>query len=71
MSRPAVSKHIRILEDAHLLNIHTDKTDGRQRNCYIQLEALKEVNDYIDVLERYWKSRLKGLGNYLKENDQS
>ncbi len=69
MSRPAVSKHIRILSDAQLLTIRSDETDGRQRNCYIQLEALKEVNDYIDTLERFWKSKLHGLGHYLSRKD--
>ena len=45
MSRPAVSKHLKILEDNGLLFIQNSDIDGRQRNCYVQLGALKEIED--------------------------
>lgn len=69
MTRPAVAKHIKILQKANLVNIETDSVDTRQRNCYVQLEALKEVEDYLSKLERYWQTRLKGLGEYLSKNN--
>ncbi|WP_299245231.1 metalloregulator ArsR/SmtB family transcription factor [uncultured Aquimarina sp.] len=65
MSRPAVSKHIKILSDNKLVRIETDKSDNRQRNCYVQLEALSEVNVFIKQLQQFWESKLDGLGNYL------
>ncbi len=67
MSRPAVSKHIKILEESQLTKIETDKNDGRQRNCYAQLEALAEVNEYLKKLEEFWKGRLDGLENFLRK----
>ena len=67
MSRPAVAKHLKILQNANLLGIEADDEDGRQRNCYIQLEALNEVEEYIAKLEAFWKQRLDGLGTYLSK----
>jgi len=65
MSRPAVSKHLKILEDNGLLFIQNSDIDGRQRNCYAQLGALKEIEDFIRQLEKFWNSKLNHLGDYL------
>ena len=65
MSRPAISRHIKVLRESNLISIESDQVDGRQINCYAQLEALKEVEDYMKKLEQFWKLRLTGLGKYL------
>jgi len=65
MSRPAVSKHIKILNENDLVYTASNSDDGRQRYCYAQLEALREVNDYLNLLEKFWIKKLDGLGNYL------
>lgn len=69
MSRPAVSKHIKVLQESDLLRIESDAVDGRQRNCYAQLEALSEVNDYLSKLEQFWDKKLDGLDNFLKNTN--
>jgi len=66
MSRPAVSKHIKILTENNLVRIEQDKVDSRQRNCFAQLEALNEVTQFLNLLEKFWKNKLDGLDNYLK-----
>lgn len=75
MTRPAVSKHLRILQDNGLLEIRNSELDGRLRHCYAQLEALSEIGDYIRDLEKFWSGKLNHLGGYLekkkKESDQS
>jgi DNA-binding transcriptional ArsR family regulator len=65
MTRPAVSKHLKVLEDNGLLVIQNSDIDGRQRNCYAQLEALKEIETFIRQLEKFWSSKLNNLGSYL------
>lgn len=72
MSRPAISRHIKVLREASLVYTKPDELDGRQINCYAQLEALKEVEDYMSKLEAFWKNRLKGLGKFLddQQNDR-
>ena len=70
MSRPAVAKHIRILQASELVAIEMDKTDGRQRNCFVQLQALKEVEEYLNKLEKFWQHKLSNLGSYLVKNKE-
>lgn len=70
MSRTAISKHIRILQSSNLVAIEIDKVDSRQRNCYAQLEALKELEDYLNKLEKYWKIKLNSLDNYLAKKNK-
>ena len=69
MSRPAVSKHIKILIENDLVRTETDQHDTRQRNCYVQLEALAEVSRFIAELEQFWNNKLDGLDHYLKNLD--
>ncbi|MEL6556593.1 MAG: metalloregulator ArsR/SmtB family transcription factor [Bacteroidota bacterium] len=70
MSRPAISRHIKILRESELISVESGEQDGRQINCYAQLEALKEVDDYMKKLESFWKSRLQGLGKYLDKKNK-
>lgn len=70
MSRPAVSKHIKILNESKLVRIEKDETDSRQRNCFAQLEALYEVNQFLEQLETFWKAKLSGLDAYLSKEDK-
>lgn len=69
MSRPAISKHIKILEEAALLKIKSDSEDKRQRNCYVQLEAMEEVRIYISKLEQFWKQNFTNLGDFLNQTE--
>ncbi len=71
ISRPAISKHIKILKDCKLVSMQTDGFDGRQRNCFAQLEALKEVENYLQQLEKFWSTRLDRLGQFLEEDENN
>ncbi len=67
MSRPAISRHLKVLRESELIAMKPGDGDGRHIDCYLQLEALQEVEAYIHQLERFWKSKLDGLGSYLDE----
>lgn len=71
MTRPAVAKHIRILVENDLVAMRTDENDGRQHNCFAQLEALSEVYAYLEQLEAFWKSKLDNLGSYLSKEEHT
>lgn len=64
ISRPAVSKHVKILTEAGLIEIHKE---GRERFCYIQTEPLKEVSEWISQYEKFWNEKLDNLGHYLEK----
>ena len=64
ISRPAVSKHIKILKECGLVVIHQQ---GRERYCEAKLDRLQEVSDWIEKSRRSWEGRLDRLDEYLKE----
>ena len=69
ISRPAVSKHIKILTECGLLVI---KQQGRERFCQADLRQLQEVTDWAEQYRQFWMQKLDALGNFLdKEKDQS
>ncbi len=64
ISRPAVSKHIRILAECGLVVVHRQ---GRERYCEARLEKLNEVSDWARHYRQVWEQRLDRLDEYLSE----
>ena len=64
ISRPAISKHIKILTECGLIKI---KQQGRERYCEVKLARLNEVSDWIDQYRRFWEEKLDALEVYLNE----
>ncbi len=67
ISRPAVSKHIRILEECGLVAI---RKKGRQRYCRAELHRLKEVSEWAERYRKFWSGKLDALENYLADEDE-
>jgi DNA-binding transcriptional ArsR family regulator len=64
ISRPGISKHIKILTECGLVVIHQQ---GRERFCEARLEKLNEVSDWIEQSQKVWEQRFDRLDEYLKE----
>ena len=64
MSRPAISKHIKILTECGLITI---RQQGRERYCEAKPEKLNEVSDWIEQYRRLWTARLDALEVYLNK----
>ncbi len=58
MSRPAVSKHIRILHSAGFISI---RDIGRERYCTLKQDGFTELQEYISYFDKFWTSKLKKL----------
>lgn len=67
ISRPAISKQIRILAESNLLTI---ENKGRERICSLSLSSLEEVYDWVRKYESFWMDKLDALDNYLAENEE-
>jgi len=63
ISRPAISKHIKILTECGLISINQQ---GRERYCEVKLEKLTEVSSWVDQYRRFWDSKLDQLESYLE-----
>ena len=64
VSRPAISKHIKILTECGLVVI---RQQGRERFCEARLEKLNEVSDWVEQYRKFWNTRLDALESYLTE----
>lgn len=62
VSRPAISKHIKILTECGLIVI---KEQGRERYCEAKLEKLNEVSGWVEQYRKFWDAKLDALENYL------
>ena len=63
-SRPAISKHLRVLREA---NIVLEDRAGRERVYRIEPAALREVADWIETYRAFWQTSLTGLKRHLEE----
>ncbi len=64
ISRPAISKHIKILTECGLIVI---KQQGRERYCEAKLDKLHEVSDWVEQYRKLWTQRFDALDAYLHE----
>ena|ERR1700733_12107156 len=64
VSRPAISKHIKILTECGLIEI---KQQGRKRYCKAKLQKLYEVSDWVEQYKKFWNAKLDSLEIYLEE----
>jgi DNA-binding transcriptional ArsR family regulator len=63
MSRPAVSKHLRILSDAGLVS---ERKVGRETRYRLQPEALLELKRWLSHFEQYWENKMAALKHYVE-----
>jgi DNA-binding transcriptional ArsR family regulator len=64
VSAPAISKHLRILEEAGLL---ARRKEGREHHCRLEAQRLQSAAEWIEHHRRIWNDRLDALERYLKE----
>jgi DNA-binding transcriptional ArsR family regulator len=63
-TRPAVSRHLRVLREAGLV---TARQDAQRRIYRIEAEPLREIDRWLDRYRKYWRDRLGGLADYIEE----
>jgi len=64
ISRPAISRHVRILTECGLLVI---RKEGRERYCQADLKKLKQVSDWTDRYREFWMKKLDDLEEFLEK----
>lgn len=64
VSRPAISKHIKILSECGLVRV---RQQGRERYCVAQLQQLREVSLWLEQYRQFWEQKLDSLEAYLEE----
>jgi|SRR5437868_6453067 len=64
MSLPAVSKHLKVLEQAGLIS---RSREAQWRPCRLEAGQLKDAADWIDHYRRFWDQSFDRLADYLDE----
>jgi DNA-binding transcriptional ArsR family regulator len=65
ISLPAVSKHLRVLERANLVE---RRKDGRVHRCRLAAEPMKDAADWIARYKQFWEAQFDALARYLAES---
>jgi DNA-binding transcriptional ArsR family regulator len=64
MSQPAISKHLKVLEQAGLIS---RSRDGQRRPCKIEAKRLEEANQWLERYSAFWAASLDRLDALLDE----
>src|SRR5215213_227170 len=64
MSLPGISKHLKVLERAGLIE---RGREAQWRPCRLQAEPLREVGEWVERYRSHWEQRLDRLAEYLGE----
>lgn len=67
ISRPAISKHIKILMECGLITV---RQDGRERYCSADTQKLKEIDQWLNRYRKFWNQKLDALGDFLERTNQ-
>ena len=68
MSQPAITKHLRVLEDAGLISRHRL---ARRRMCHLEPQRLKQLSDWVGSYREFWEESFERLGKLLEELQES
>ena len=63
VSRPAISKHLRLLLRAHLVQ---ERREGRHRFYRLNPEPLKAVDSWLEQYRVFWRANLAGLKTFVE-----
>jgi DNA-binding transcriptional ArsR family regulator len=64
MSQPAITKHLRVLEQAGLISRHRL---ARRRMCHLEPERLKQLSDWVGSYREFWEESFERLDELLEE----
>ena len=67
ITKPAVTKHVKILERAGLVE---RQKDGRVHRCTLNKEPLKKAEKWIEQQRKFWEASLDSLADYLNQQTE-
>lgn len=67
VSRPAISRHLRVLREAGVVVSHPD---GQRRVYVLEPQALAEIDGWLGRYRRFWADRLDALERHLESSKE-
>ena len=68
VSRPAISKHLRVLERAGLVQ---RRRDGRISRCALDARPMREASDWFGDYRQFWERQLESLSRYFEDRTRA
>lgn len=68
MSAPAISKHLRVLEGAGLIE---REVDARWRICRLRAEPMHDAHDWLQAYRRHWQDNLDRLVEFVEKTHRA
>lgn len=65
ISRPAISRHLRVLREAGLVEV---EPDAQRRVYHLRAEPLQEIDHWLDKYRQFWGDKLDALDDHLTED---
>ena len=65
VSRPAISKHLRVLEHAGLVQ---RSREGRISRCSLEAEPMRGAAEWIETYRAFWSGQLGSLKRYIEQS---
>ncbi len=66
VSRPAISKHLRVLERGGLVR---RARDGRISRCELDAAPMRDAAEWVERYRKYWEGQLDSLKRYLEQDE--
>ena len=66
ISAPAISRHLKVLEEAGLV---ARRTDRQRRIIRLQPDRLRDISGWVDRYRRCWEGKLDALADYLEQQE--
>jgi DNA-binding transcriptional ArsR family regulator len=67
VSRPAISKHLRVLRSARLVR---EKKDGRQRIYQLEADRIQEVARWAEEYRKFWHANIASLKRHIEQSSE-
>jgi len=67
ISRPAISKHLRVLEKAGLVR---RARDGRLSRCGLDASPMRDAAEWVEDYRKFWESQLDALARFLEQEEK-
>jgi DNA-binding transcriptional ArsR family regulator len=64
VSRPAISRHLRVLRNARLVR---ERREGRQRIYQLEPDRIEEVARWAEEYRQFWQDSLTNLKRHLEK----
>ena len=67
ISRPAISKHLRVLERAGLVR---RARDGRLSRCGLDATPMRDAAEWVEEYRQFWESQLDALARFFEQDEE-